>query len=190
MTVLPVNRGCRAIAGTERWLDGYPYQTPALDLTSRDGVFVRHITPARARSTVVHQRHRVEIIHPFALQSLSSSCSILCAKPAPSSGWFSRIATTSSYRFQRRTDQSHRCRPTARFARQRLKYWRIVGILKSDRNGTRFHQRIAKIFRVRAGWCSVSVGSKAWQNSYLSVVKTVACGTDVPKRFPTRKASN
>ncbi|GCK66949.1 hypothetical protein HmCmsJML113_02828 [Escherichia coli] len=28
-------------------------------------------------------------------QSLSSSCSILCAKPAPSSGWFSRIATTS-----------------------------------------------------------------------------------------------
>lgn len=41
--------------------------------------------------------------------------------------------------------------PQARFARQRLKYWRIVGILKSDRNGTRFHQRIAKIFRVRAG---------------------------------------
>lgn len=41
--------------------------------------------------------------------------------------------------------------PQTRFARKRLKYRRIVGILKSDRNGTRFHQRIAKIFGVRAG---------------------------------------
>ncbi|CSE36415.1 Uncharacterised protein [Shigella sonnei] len=79
--------------------------------------------------------------------------------------------------------------PQARFARQRLKYWRIVGILKSDRNGTRFHQRIAKIFSVRAGGVQFQLDPRHGKTLYLSVVKTVACGTDVPKRFPTRKAS-
>ncbi len=58
---------------------------------------------------------------------------------------FSRIATTSFISVSASNRPIHRCRPTGAFRPAAAQIQAYRGILKSDRNGTRFHQRIAKI---------------------------------------------
>ena len=79
--------------------------------------------------------------------------------------------------------------PQARFARQRLKYWRIVGILKSDRNGT---ASISASFRSSAFAPVVFSFSwiKAWQNSLFISSQNGSLRDGCTETVSTRKPAN
>ncbi len=121
-------------------------------------------------------------------QSLSSSCSILCANPAPSSGCCSSWATTAFISVSASNRPITSVSPHRRVSPgQWLKYRRIVRILEGDRDRSGLHQRIAKIFSVRAGGVQFQLDPWHSKTLYLSVVKMGAVRDGTTETVPRHK---
>ncbi len=163
-----------------------PNASPGSNITLT--AFSSGTSASLGRSTVVHQSASGGNYPSFALPVFIFQLFDFMREARASSGWFSRIATTSFISVSASKDQSHRCRPTGAFRPAAAQIRRIVGILKSDRNGTRFHQRI-----LRSSAFAPVVFSFSWiqgmANSLFISSQNGSLRDGCTETVPTRKAS-